>query len=150
MNFDSYDEERMQEMEHELENFNRERERIKAVLGKFGGTADIRKHRIFNYVILGVTLTLFVLEMTTHFMPHLISLEIGVLLISLKVIMLIHSMAKQNHFEFWMLNSIEFRVNELSKDFRKLKQEIYAMQEHENAAAEASTGKSAAVAEGKE
>ncbi len=103
------------ELEAEIKEYNDERDRIRQMLGRIGGTTDIRRHKLLNWAILAVTVGLFVLEMTTHILPTLISLEVGLLLISLKIIMLIQSILKQNHFEFWMLHSIEYRINELNK-----------------------------------
>ncbi|MCF7942129.1 MAG: hypothetical protein K9M84_10975 [Spirochaetia bacterium] len=117
-----------EDFKEDLHEFSNERERIKQMLGHIGGTDDIRRHRILNLSILMITITLFTLEMTTHFLPTLISLEIGLLLISLKIIMLIQSMLKQNHFEFWMLNTIEYRINDMNKRVirmeRKFDQEV--------------------------
>ena len=112
------------EFEKELHEFNREREQIKEMLGRIGGTFDLKKHKIFNWGILTVTVVLFVLEMTTHFLPTLISLEIGLLLISVKIILLIQSMLKQNHFEFWILNTIEYRINDLNKRVIRMEKDL--------------------------
>lgn len=117
------------ELADEIHEFNNERERIKEILGSIGGTSDIRKHKILNWTILGVTVGLFLLEMTTHFMPTLISLEVGLLMISLKIIMLIQSMLKQNHFEFWMLNTIEYRINDMNKRLMKMEKELQLSRE---------------------
>jgi len=113
-----------EEFEEELREFNRERERIKEMLGRIGGTTDIRKHKILNWSILGITILLFTIEMTTHVLPPLISLEVGLLLISLKIIMLIQSMLKQNHFEFWILNTIEYRINEMNKRVMRIDKDL--------------------------
>lgn len=113
-----------EEFEEELREFNNERERIKEMLGRIGGTTDIKKHKILNWSILGITVLLFIIEMTTHVLPPLISLEVGLLLISLKIIMLIQSMLKQNHFEFWILNTIEYRINELNKRVMRMDKDM--------------------------
>ncbi len=116
---------------HELEEFNREKERVRTLLGSIGGSSKNKKEHIINMVFLVVVLTFFVLELTTHFLPSAISLEIGVLLVSIKIIMLIHNANKANHFSFWILNSIEYRINEINKrtitmekDFKKIKKQL--------------------------
>ena len=122
---ESYSHMSAEEFEAEVAEFNREREQIKNMLGRIGGTTDIRKHKILNWVILAATVGLFTLEITTHILPTLISLEVGLLLISLKIIMLIQSMLKQNHFEFWMLNTIEYRINDMNKRIKRIEKEIH-------------------------
>jgi hypothetical protein len=47
--------------------------------------------------------------------PTLLSLELGVLLVSLKIVWMIHKQSRVEHFQFWILHSIEFRLNELSR-----------------------------------
>ena len=115
--------EHFHKIEEELEHFKRERERIRALLGKIGGVGDVRKHKIFNIAILLTTVTLFILEML-HILPIMMSLEIGLLLVSVKIVLLIQSMLRQNHFEFWMLNTIEFRINEISNRMHALETQV--------------------------
>ncbi len=105
----------IEELEAEIREYNHERERIRQMLGRIGGTTDIRKHKMINWLILAITVGLFTLEVTTHIIPTMLSLEVGLLLVSLKIIMLIQSILKQNHFEFWMLHTIEYRINDLNK-----------------------------------
>jgi hypothetical protein len=53
-------------------------------------------------------------------LPPLFSIELGVLLVSVKIIWMIHKQARVEHFQFWILNSIEFRLNEITKSVRRL------------------------------
>lgn len=103
------------ELMRELEEFKKEKERVRQLLGSIGGSNKNRNEHLINMAFLAVVITFFTLELTTHFLPSAISLEIGVLLVSIKIIMLIHNANKANHFSFWILNSIEFRVNEINK-----------------------------------
>lgn len=112
--------EKEKEILNDLEEYHREREKIKQILGSIGGKAYGKIDMIINAVFLTIILGLFILELTTDLLPIFISLEIGVLLISIKIIWMIHSQHKYNHFQFWVLNSIEFRVNDIVKRFRNL------------------------------
>ncbi|MBI9099520.1 MAG: hypothetical protein JEY91_13635 [Spirochaetaceae bacterium] len=119
------------ELIRELDEFKKEKERVRQLLGSIGGSSKNRKEHIINMVFLTIVVVFFTLELTTHFLPSYISLEIGILLVSIKIIMLIHNANKANHFSFWILNSIEFRVNEinkrtitLEKEFKKMKENI--------------------------
>jgi len=117
------------ELIRELEEFKKEKERVRALLGSIGGSNKNRNEHIINMTFLAVVLVFFTLELTTHFLPSAISLEIGVLLVSIKIIMLIHNANKANHFSFWILNSIEFRVNEINKRTITLEKEVKKMKE---------------------
>lgn len=119
---------REEELLHEIEDFNREKERIKELIGKIGGKSYSRRDNIVNMVFLTIIVVGFVLEMTTHFLPTYISIEIGVLLVSIKIVWMIHSQGKYNHFVFWILNSIEFRINDIAKKVRAIEKSIEAIE----------------------
>lgn len=87
---------------------------------KSGGRNFSKRDNFINIAFLVIILTLFILEITTHFLPAFVSLEVSVLLVSIKIVFMIHSQHKMNHFQFWILNSIEFRVNEISRKIKKL------------------------------
>ena len=108
------------QLEEEIAEFNREKEEIKALIGNIGGRSYSKRDNIINMVFLGLILTLFVLEITTHWLPAFISLEISVLLVSIKIVWMIHSQHKYNHFIFWILNTIEYRVNDVGKRVQRM------------------------------
>ena len=123
-------EESREEILGELEEFEREREQLKEVLGRIGGRSFSKKDNWINIGFLAVILALFVLELTTEYLPRLMSLELGVLMVSIKIVFMIHSQQKVNHFQFWILNSIEFRMNDMSKRVRKIERRITEDQNH--------------------
>ena len=112
------------ELTRELEEFKKEKERIKNILGALGGTGSHKKETIVNMFFLCVVLIFFTLEVTTHFLPPFVSLEIGLLFLSIKIVWMMYSANKVNHFQFWILNSIEFRVNQLDKKMSELDKKI--------------------------
>lgn len=107
--------ERRDQVLSEIDEYNKERDRIRTMLGRIGGKSYSKKDMVINIVFLIVILTLFTLELTTKFLPAYISIEISVLLVSIKIVWMIHSQHRFNHFQFWVLNSIEFRVNDMQK-----------------------------------
>jgi hypothetical protein len=115
---------REKELLDDLEEYNREKERIRSLLGQIGGKDYSHRDNIINIFFLLTILIFFTLEVTTHFLPPFISIEISVLLVSIKIVWMIHSQHKFNHFQFWILNSLEFRVNEMNKRMRKIEKEI--------------------------
>jgi len=40
--------------------------------------------------------------------------------------MLLHQIARSSHFQFWMLSTLEWRLNSLSKNLRALDEKIKA------------------------
>jgi hypothetical protein len=47
-------------------------------------------------------------------------IEVATIALSLKIIYLIHCQMRVNHFEFWILSSIEWRLTEMMKRIRKM------------------------------
>ena len=111
---DLEDENREDELLEEIESFKREKEKIKKLIGSIGGKNFVKKDKLLNFILLGIVLILFILEITTNWLPSYISLEVAVLLVSVKIVWLINNISKMDHFQFWILNSIEFRLNLLS------------------------------------
>ena len=117
-------EDKKEEILKEINEYNKERDQIKMMLGKIGGTAYSSVDMIINIVFLSIILGLFVLELTTHWLPSYISLEVSVLLVSIKIVWMIHSQYKFNHFQFWILNSIEYRMNNIAGKVKTIEKNI--------------------------
>lgn len=111
---------REKELARELEEFKKEKERVKHILGNLGGSRSVRREKLINMGFLIVVLTFFILEVTTHFLPPFVSLEVGLLFLSIKIIWMMNNAHKVSHFQFWILNSIEYRVNQIDKKVREL------------------------------
>jgi len=46
------------------------------------------------------------------------------LLVSIKIIWMIHKQGKLEHFQFWILNSIEFRLNDVSRRMKDIEKKL--------------------------
>lgn len=108
----------------DIEEFEREREELKKVLGKIGGNRFSKKDNLINLIFFLVIIGLFLLDLFTEIMPWRISLELGIFLVSFKIVFMIHSQQKVNHFQFWILNSIEFRMNDMSRRLRSIEKRL--------------------------
>lgn len=114
----------------ELEQFRREKEAIRTLVGQIGGANQARRDHVINIFFIGAIAGLFVLDVLRHFLhweiplPAMFSLELGVLLVSIKIIWMIHKQTKVEHFQFWILQSIEFRLNDLSKQVRRIEDRL--------------------------
>lgn len=114
----------------ELEDYHKEKEQIRQVIGAIGGATSNRKEKTFNFILICILLAILVLDILRHFfnvdvvISSMFSLEIGVFLVSLKIVLMIHKQAKVEHFQFWILNSIEFRINSLAKKLRSIEKKL--------------------------
>ncbi len=120
---------RREDLLREIEEYNREREQIKATLGNIGGEKYQKTDKIMNIIFLTLIIVLFGVELSTELIPTFVSLEISVLLVSIKIVWMIHSQHKFNHFQFWVLNSIEFRMTQMDTRIRKMEKGIQRLEE---------------------
>jgi hypothetical protein len=116
-------------LRQELEHYRNEKDRIRKVIGQIGGASSKRQDRIMNIIFLVVVLGLFAFDTAREFtdlglpaVPRFFSMELVLLLVSLKIIWMIHRQTKVDHFQFWVLNSIEFQINMMSKHLRELEE----------------------------
>jgi len=117
-------------LESELEQFKNEKEKIRNLVGQIGGKGSENQDLIVNMAFLTIIIGLFIFDILRHLfhinlpLPPLFSIEVGVLLVSIKIIWMIYKQTKVEHFQFWILNSIEFRLNNLSKQMNELDQKL--------------------------
>jgi len=117
----------------ELEHYKSEKEKIRNVIGQIGGTSHRRRDAAVNAVFLILVVGFFVIDITRQvlrveiaFLPPLFLLEIAVLLVSLKIVWMIHVQAKVDHFQFWILNSVEFQMNMIARRITAMEQALRA------------------------
>ncbi len=107
------------DLKQELEHFQKEKERVREIVGKVGGvpTFNTKLMNVVFIVVIGVSL---VVSLIAGERWRLISIEIATVALSIKIIYLIHCQMRVNHFKFWILSSIEWRLNEMMKIIKKL------------------------------
>jgi hypothetical protein len=114
----------------ELDQFKKEKEKIRKLMGQIGGkNAEKKDRRVNLFFIVAITLlaTNDLLHQVFGFptpLPSLFSLEIAVLLVSVKIIWMMHKATKVEHFQFWILNSIEYRLNDVAKQLNHLEKTV--------------------------
>jgi len=112
-------------LQQDLERFQREKEHIRAVIGQIGDVGATRRDRVVNIAFIVAVAFLFVLDVVRHLLdipiplPPMFFIGLGVLLVSIKIVWMIHQRTKVEHFQFWILSSIEFRLDHLARRIRQ-------------------------------
>jgi len=121
----------LETLREELDHYRKEKERIRDVIGQIGGHVNKRRDRLVNVVFLMLVLGFFFFDLVRHmagwhipYLPPSLLLEVAVLLVSVKIIWMIHRQAKVDHFQFWILNSIEFQMNMISRRLATLERSV--------------------------
>ncbi len=114
----------------ELDAFKKEKEMIRKLMGQIGGKEQEKRDQWMNrifisaIVLIGINDVLHVVGGFHPPIPTELSLGIAVLLVSIKIIWMMHKATKVEHFQFWILNSIEFRLNDVAKQLRSLEKTV--------------------------
>ncbi len=108
-------------LQAELDHYRAEKAKIRDLIGQIGGKTQKKRNAIINAVFLVMVASFFVFDIGRHILgwsipllPPMLLLEIAVLLVSLKIIWMIHLQSKVDHFQFWILNTIEFRIGQIA------------------------------------
>lgn len=114
----------------ELDNFKKEKEKIRQLMGQIGGKEQAERDKWINSIFI-VAIALLAVNDLLHHIWHIrvpvdteFSLVIAILLVSMKIIWMMHKSTKVEHFQFWILNSIEFRLNDVAKQLRNLEKTV--------------------------
>jgi hypothetical protein len=110
----------------ELEDFRQEKEKIRQLVGQIGGKKLAKRDKIINISFISLIIIVFFLDILSHVveidipLPPLLLIDLGVLLISVKIIWMIHKQSKVEHFQFWILSAMEWRLNEIITELKEL------------------------------
>ncbi len=118
-------------MQSEINQYQDEKESVRKVLGQIGGTGTAAKEKAVNIAFATLVALFFSFDVMRHalhisidFIPELFSVEIALLLVSMKIIWMIHRQQKVEHFQFWILNTIEFQMNNSAVRIRRIEKMI--------------------------
>ena len=98
----------------DMEQFMEEKEKIRQIVGQIGGKPT-KISRLLNRLMLVFIIATLV---AAPFLPkdlELPAVELGIVLLSLKIFYFLQNEAKVTHFQFWMLSSLEWRMNDIAK-----------------------------------
>ncbi|MBN1973435.1 MAG: hypothetical protein JW787_07330 [Sedimentisphaerales bacterium] len=105
----------------ELEHFEQEKERVRAIIGRIGGVPQFRT-TLVNILFVLIVITAGIISIFVEDL-RLLMVELTTIMLSLKIIYMIHVQAKVNHFKFWILSAIELRVIEMMALLKQIKKQ---------------------------
>ena len=114
-------------LREELEHHREERDAVRKIIGQIGGKSTRRTDKTVNIAFIVLVTMMFTFDIVRNFIalhipniPEMMFLELAVLLVSVKIIWMIHRQSKVEHFQFWILNSIEFQMNTMARRMREV------------------------------
>ena len=105
------------DLKKEIENFQKEKERVRAIVGQIGGMPTFST-KLINVIFIIFVIACFGVSMIVEGRLSILMIDIGLAALSIKLILLMHYLSRVNHFQLWVLTSMEWRLNELIKNVR--------------------------------
>ena len=106
-------------LRQELDEFKKEKERIRNIVGEIGGKNN-KQHKIVSLIFVILIGILLILGVVLQKITLFLTLEIVVVLGVFKLIWMFYESQRASHFQFWILNSLEFRLNELDRKIKRI------------------------------
>ncbi len=102
-----------------LENFEQEKERVRAIIGKIGGVPQFHT-KLINALFIVIIIVAGTISIFSGDRLRLLMVELTTVMLSVKIIYMIHIQMRVNHFKFWILSAIEWRINEMTFQIKQL------------------------------
>ena len=113
-------EDEISDLKQELEHFQQEKERVRAIIGKIGGVPKFRT-KLINVIFILIIAISVAGSIIGGEKTRLLMIELATVTLSIKIIYMIHLQMRVNHFQFWILSSLEWRLNEGMRHIKQLK-----------------------------
>lgn len=111
----------------ELKEFEKEKDRIRQIVGKIGGKNNTQVKRV-NALLIGMIIALLFMGGVLGKMSLELTMYLAILLGIIKIIWMLYETKKSSHFQFWILNSVEVRINEMAGKLSKIEKKIREME----------------------
>lgn len=116
--------EELEDLRKELENFQQEKERVRKIVGKIGGVPQFNT-KAFNIIFIVILLvTLGISVFSENERVRKLMMDLGLAALSAKILYMMYCQNRVNHFQLWMMSSLEWRINEMMKLIRKVQKKI--------------------------
>jgi len=112
-------EDEISDLKQALEHFELEKERVRAIVGKIGGVPKFRT-KLINVLFIVIIVVAGVISIFSGEGLRLLMVELTTVMLSVKIIYMIHIQMRVNHFKFWILSAIEWRINEMTVQIKQL------------------------------
>ena len=109
----------VEDLRKELDEFKREKERVRAIVGQVGGVPTF-DNKLFSIIFFVLVVAALVVAIISRGTMRIAMSELAIAAISFKLIFLMNSQSRVNHFQLWVLSSIEWRINEMMTLLKKI------------------------------
>ncbi|MDR3259784.1 MAG: hypothetical protein LBT51_09285 [Fusobacteriaceae bacterium] len=120
-----------EQLEEELHEFQREQEKVKNIVEQLGGR-NTKQNKIVSIIFLLVIFSLLAVGLGLQKTSLNLTLQIVIITALFKIIWMMYGTQKSNHFQFWILSTLEFRINEIDKKIKRIEKLIKVKDDNGN------------------
>lgn len=114
----NFDAEEIAELRSQIDKFKKEKERVRGIVGQIGSMPSTTS-KVYNIIFTVLVLGCLIASLLAEGTVRLAIIEIAVALLSLKIIYVIHNQSRVNHFQLWILTSLEWKINEIDRKYNE-------------------------------
>lgn len=107
------------QLSKELKEYQKEQEEIREIIGKIGGKRE-DQYRVISILFVCIIAVILVAGIIFKRISPIASLLVALFLAVAKSIWMLMEAQKSMHFQFWILNSLETRINDIYTNQRKI------------------------------
>ncbi|MCI5724739.1 MAG: hypothetical protein SOY60_09955 [Fusobacterium gastrosuis] len=107
------------QLREEFNEFLKDKEEIREIIGRIGGSNN-SQNKIISALFSVIVLVLLVTGIFLGEISLTTTLLLIIILAVFKIIWMLQQSSKSMHFQFWILNSLEIRINEIDKRQKKI------------------------------
>ena len=105
------------DLREEIKRFKTEKERVRSIVGRIGGMPSFNT-RVANAIFAVAIVVCLALSFVYENKVQLFSIEFAVVLVSIKLMFLMHKQSRVSHFQLWLLSSLEWRLDQIMKEMK--------------------------------
>ncbi len=109
----------VEDLKNEIDKFRQEKERVRTIVGQIGGVPKFNT-KVANITFAVLLVVCLAISLVSEGALLLAMLEVAVAAVSVKLIFLIHNLSRVSHFQLWILSSLEWQINQLTKAVKEL------------------------------
>lgn len=106
------------DLQAQLNEYKLEKERVRKIIGEIGSRRGSKLHKMINHVFLLAVLVVFIIGTIFETISYMLVLNLGVLFACIKLIWMLNEQQKVNHFQFWILSTLEIKINSIERELK--------------------------------
>ena len=110
-------EEELADLTQEIEEFKKEKEKVRAIIGQIGGVPTFNT-KLFNTIFIILVAAGLVIALISGETLRFGMIEFVIAALSAKIIYMMYLQSRVNHLQLWILSSLEWRIDGLIKSIK--------------------------------